>query len=264
MSWSQFDEDDHSPPSINHVNGWCAESIGIASNKSSSKKRRGQKRQLSRSNSTEDGSNDGSGECESSTGSLMEESGVKRTKSGRKTGSGTRRRKGVSARERNVRRLESNERERMRMHTLNDAFQNLRNIIPHVRAERKLSKIETLTLAKNYILALSDMVVGLKQDLDRLSTEHGIDISSALRLADNNNDIDFLLDDQPTTEAASAAAAQLLGTDDLNDELEEQLKVEIWEQLFLMWNCPNLIEIAMAPCNFYRTIETDQWKNTQS
>jgi class B basic helix-loop-helix protein 8 len=39
-----------------------------------------------------------------------------------------RRRKGVlNAKERNLRRLESNERERMRMHSLNDAFQ-VRNI----------------------------------------------------------------------------------------------------------------------------------------
>lgn len=34
-----------------------------------------------------------------------------------------RRRTGISARERNLRRLESNERERMRMHSLNDAFE---------------------------------------------------------------------------------------------------------------------------------------------
>lgn len=39
-------------------------------------------------------------------------------------GSATRRRKTcISARERNLRRLESNERERMRMHSLNDAFE---------------------------------------------------------------------------------------------------------------------------------------------
>lgn len=49
-------------------------------------------------------------------------------------------------RDRNSRRLESNERERMRMHSLNDAFQALREVIPHVSMERKLSKIETLTL----------------------------------------------------------------------------------------------------------------------
>lgn len=36
---------------------------------------------------------------------------------------GKKRRSGISARERNLRRLESNERERMRMHSLNKAFQ---------------------------------------------------------------------------------------------------------------------------------------------
>ncbi|CAG2159906.1 unnamed protein product [Oppiella nova] len=75
------------------------------------------------------------------------------------TSNATRKRKSaVSARERNLRRLESNERERMRMHSLNDAFQGLREVIPHVRLERKLSKIETLTLAKNYIMALTNVV----------------------------------------------------------------------------------------------------------
>lgn len=43
---------------------------------------------------------------------------------GLQTAAATRRRKGVlNAKERNLRRLESNERERMRMHSLNDAFQ---------------------------------------------------------------------------------------------------------------------------------------------
>lgn len=40
-----------------------------------------------------------------------------------------RRRINMSPRERNLRRLESNERERMRMHCLNDAFQVLHNEI---------------------------------------------------------------------------------------------------------------------------------------
>lgn len=43
---------------------------------------------------------------------------------GRATSTTLRRRKGtLNAKERNIRRLESNERERMRMHSLNDAFQ---------------------------------------------------------------------------------------------------------------------------------------------
>lgn len=69
-----------------------------------------------------------------------------------------RRRKALSARERNLRRIESNERERQRMHSLNDAFGELRSVIPHVDIGRKLSKIETLTLAKNYIKALTNVV----------------------------------------------------------------------------------------------------------
>lgn len=50
-------------------------------------------------------------------------------------------------------------------------LQSLREVIPHVKKERRLSKIETLTLAKNYITALTDIVVangggaGLQQPL---------------------------------------------------------------------------------------------------
>ncbi|XP_066589280.1 protein dimmed-like [Prorops nasuta] len=81
-------------------------------------------------------------------------------------------------RERTIRRLESNERERMRMHSLNDAFQlneksvqlglnvlsSLREVIPHVTKERRLSKIETLTLAKNYIVALTDIICAMRNE----------------------------------------------------------------------------------------------------
>lgn len=48
-------------------------------------------------------------------------------------------------------------------YTLNTFFfsilQSLREVIPHVKKERRLSKIETLTLAKNYITALTDVIV---------------------------------------------------------------------------------------------------------
>ncbi|XP_076459721.1 uncharacterized protein LOC143292895 [Babylonia areolata] len=83
-------------------------------------------------------------------------------KKARTTKRAARRRKGVSARERNIRRLESNERERQRMHSLNDAFQELREVIPHVNLDRKLSKIETLTLAKNYIKALTNVICEIR------------------------------------------------------------------------------------------------------
>uniref|UniRef100_A0A668ANA8 Class A basic helix-loop-helix protein 15 n=1 Tax=Myripristis murdjan TaxID=586833 RepID=A0A668ANA8_9TELE len=72
-----------------------------------------------------------------------------------------RRQHGTGTKERNVRRLESNERERQRMHKLNNAFQALREAIPHVKMDKKLSKIETLTLAKNYIKALTTIILGM-------------------------------------------------------------------------------------------------------
>lgn len=42
--------------------------------------------------------------------------------------------------------------------------QSLREVIPHVKKERRLSKIETLTLAKNYITALTDVIVLMRGD----------------------------------------------------------------------------------------------------
>ncbi|TRY68242.1 hypothetical protein TCAL_07469 [Tigriopus californicus] len=76
--------------------------------------------------------------------------------------SGRRKKPCLSARERNVRRIESNERERLRMHGLNEAFQGLREVIPHVHQSRKLSKIETLSLAKNYIMALTNVICEMR------------------------------------------------------------------------------------------------------
>ncbi|KAK5982913.1 Neurogenic differentiation factor 1, partial [Trichostrongylus colubriformis] len=52
------------------------------------------------------------------------------------------------------RRLKANCRERQRMHGLNDALDVLRQYVPITTQHQKLSKIETLRLARNYILAL--------------------------------------------------------------------------------------------------------------
>lgn len=100
---------------------------------------------------------------ESSQGGRGVRRGAKRTESssGLKLSKPSR---GNTAREKTLRRLESNERERMRMHSLNDAFQSLREVIPHVTKERRLSKIETLTLAKNYIVALTDVICAMRSE----------------------------------------------------------------------------------------------------
>ncbi|XP_059200273.1 neurogenic differentiation factor 6-B [Centropristis striata] len=65
-----------------------------------------------------------------------------------------------------VRRHEANARERNRMHCLNDALESLRKVVPCYSKTQKLSKIETLRLAKNYIWALSETLsAGKRPDL---------------------------------------------------------------------------------------------------
>ncbi|KAK6471209.1 neurogenic differentiation factor 4-like [Huso huso] len=57
-----------------------------------------------------------------------------------------------------ARRVKANARERSRMHGLNDALESLRRVMPCYSKTQKLSKIETLRLAHNYIWALSEVL----------------------------------------------------------------------------------------------------------
>ncbi|ELT90115.1 hypothetical protein CAPTEDRAFT_65387, partial [Capitella teleta] len=62
-------------------------------------------------------------------------------------------------------RLKINGRERKRMHDLNSALDGLREVMPyaHGPSVRKLSKIATLLLARNYILMLQGSVDEMKK-----------------------------------------------------------------------------------------------------
>ncbi|XP_037603171.1 oligodendrocyte transcription factor 4 [Sebastes umbrosus] len=62
-------------------------------------------------------------------------------------------------------RLKVNSRERKRMHDLNQAMDSLREVMPyaHGPSVRKLSKISTLMLARNYILMLSGSLDEMKK-----------------------------------------------------------------------------------------------------
>ncbi|GFR30397.1 protein atonal homolog 1 [Trichonephila clavata] len=57
------------------------------------------------------------------------------------------------------RRLAANARERRRMHSLNVAFDRLRDVVPSIGNDRKLSKYETLQMAQSYITALSELLL---------------------------------------------------------------------------------------------------------
>ncbi|XP_052268252.1 neurogenic differentiation factor 4-like [Dreissena polymorpha] len=72
-----------------------------------------------------------------------------------------------------TRRSKANDRERTRMHNLNDALDSLRKILPNCGDENKLTKIETLRFAYNYIFAL-------KETLNMLDRGESIDIDTTL------------------------------------------------------------------------------------
>ena len=56
------------------------------------------------------------------------------------------------------RRVAANARERRRMNGLNDAFERLREVIPNLGSDHKLSKYETLQMAQTYIGALANLI----------------------------------------------------------------------------------------------------------
>jgi len=89
-----------------------------------------------------------------------------------KSGSSKKNRQGKSVR------LSINARERRRMHDLNDALDELRSVIPyaHSPSVRKLSKIATLLLAKNYILMQANALEELRRIIAYMNQTAGIPI----------------------------------------------------------------------------------------
>nr|XP_046258506.1 neurogenin-3 [Scatophagus argus] len=67
--------------------------------------------------------------------------------------------------QRGRRRMKANDRERHRMHNLNSALDALRSILPVLPEDTKLTKIETLRFAHNYIWALTETL--------RMADQHG-------------------------------------------------------------------------------------------
>lgn len=78
-------------------------------------------------------------------------------------------------------RLSINARERRRMHDLNDALDELRSVIPyaHSPSVRKLSKIATLLLAKNYILMQANALDELRRIIAYMNQQQATATSPA-------------------------------------------------------------------------------------
>ncbi|GFY38374.1 hypothetical protein TNIN_198871 [Trichonephila inaurata madagascariensis] len=65
--------------------------------------------------------------------------------------------------EKKLERQKRNERERDRYNSLNYAFQSLRQVLPDMMKAREPSKIETVTLAKHYIMTLTNTIYELNE-----------------------------------------------------------------------------------------------------
>ena len=64
----------------------------------------------------------------------------------------------------------ANARERKRMNGLNDAFERLREVVPNVNSEQKMSKMETLLVAQTYIKALAKLMeTAVQEEIDCIS-----------------------------------------------------------------------------------------------
>ncbi|KAM9307592.1 class E basic helix-loop-helix protein 22 [Gastrophryne carolinensis] len=102
---------------------------------------------------------------------------------------------GKKSKEQRALRLNINARERRRMHDLNDALDELRAVIPyaHSPSVRKLSKIATLLLAKNYILMQAQALEEMRRLVAYLNQGQAISAASI-----------------PNAAAAAAAAAVAL------------------------------------------------------
>ncbi|CAG5123104.1 unnamed protein product [Candidula unifasciata] len=95
-------------------------------------------------------------------------------------------------------RLKINSRERKRMHDLNSALDGLREVMPyaHGPSVRKLSKIATLLLAKNYILMLNSSLDEMKKLVSDIYQNQG-----------SSRPTTHHLPTQPLLSAAAAAAS---------------------------------------------------------
>lgn len=72
-----------------------------------------------------------------------------------------------------TRRIKANDRERNRMHTLNEALERLRLALPTFPEDTKLTKIETLRFAHNYIFAMEQVLqndLEINLDLEKLQS----------------------------------------------------------------------------------------------
>lgn len=97
--------------------------------------------------------------------------------------------------------MKANDRERNRMHSLNEALERLRCVLPTHPVDTKLTKIETLRFAHNYIWALNQTLHSLNES--EMDTGDGVTLNVGnvvVNISDKGNSI--------TSTSGSCALAQ--------------------------------------------------------
>ncbi|XP_071986842.1 neurogenin-3 [Engystomops pustulosus] len=130
------------------------------------------------------------------------------------------------------RRIKANDRERNRMHNLNSALDALRSVLPTFPDDAKLTKIETLRFAHNYIWALSETLrmadhslfnmtqQGIADSFEKLSkTCLMVDLTSPNSSCSSSSDWDSLY--SPGSQSSSHSPTEM---DDLRSKSTSSLK----------------------------------------
>ena len=158
-----------------------------------------------------------------------------------------------------LRRIKANERERSRMHGLNGALEVLRETIPCFNVAQKLSKIETLRLARNYIFALSEILkngimpddnkalaetlcIGMSQNtinliFNALGVAVVTDISGSISNQNENSSKLSIFSDDTSSQSSSFISPPLSSVSSLNESSYHQQQQQ--HNDFLSFNMKN-------------------------
>lgn len=148
-----------------------------------------------------------------------------------------------------TRRMKANDRERNRMHMLNEALDRLRCILPAFPEDTKLTKIETLRFAHNYIHALSETLT----NIDDVKTDYNdsIIVNVGNVTVSINNDGNFIASKnspRPTNAIVTSGSitnASFMNDYDFKQEFSDKSDPNLtnstsWSEQTPAWSAPHL------------------------
>ncbi|XP_069810199.1 neurogenin-1 [Dendropsophus ebraccatus] len=136
-----------------------------------------------------------------------------------------------------TRRVKANDRERNRMHNLNSALDELRNILPCFPDDTKLTKIETLRLAHNYIWALSETLRLADQSKDKPQVQPGY-MSPAAPPSPGSDAGSWMSTASPSSSSSSPSSSTFSASNPSSPAMSEECYYGHTESLFSLHSIP--------------------------